>query len=167
MGAAGTVGIMAGYFQREVANSGVLKPESDLTAEVGAFGQILRIGPAGGDDITEGMFPDESACRHWNKALAGQQIPQLQQRVFISAVAVYGGQHHRRTAAMDMAEGFFLYQRDAPAVHRSADDQKILRAKVVLGLSSGGQSQIQNVNDRRMPRAMASTVFLVVSVGLK
>ena len=81
---------MAGYFQREVANSGVLKPESDLTAEVGAFGQILRIGPAGGDDITEGMFPDESACRRWNKALAGQQIPQLQQRVFISAVAVYG-----------------------------------------------------------------------------
>lgn len=74
LGAAGTVGIMAGYFQREVANSGVLKPESDLTAEVGAFGQILRIGPAGGDDITEGMFPDESACRRWNKALAGQQI---------------------------------------------------------------------------------------------
>lgn len=49
---------------------------------------------------------------------------------------------------MDMADGFFLYQRDAPAVHRSADDQKILRAKVVLGLSSGGKSQIQNVNDR-------------------
>ena len=143
LGSAGFVRIAAGNLQRKLTNGHVFAPEVDLTAEISAFVQIDAVGSAGSYGVAERVLADEGACRYGNKALRGQQISHLQERIVEITVAVNSGDDNGGAFSVQMTDGFVRNQRDASAVNGSADHDHLVRFEGVVLSTYFGTGQVE------------------------
>ena len=104
-----------------------------LSAESLRLGEVLLVRTAGRNLGGEGMFPDAGRSGGDHKALCGHQVLHLRQTVIVVAVAVDCNDRTAGPVSCDVLLKILPHQqRHHTAVHRRADQDKILRPKVIV-----------------------------------